>query len=227
MTSCWALAALLLAADPDFSRVRIPDAGKPLVLALPALPFVWELPPKTVHEIPIDGVTWVNGIPVRLRQLLVQGNAEDIGKHFLASFLKQDLYIAPRQAIDRILTGVDPQAIITYSVVLQPNAKGFTTVILGETRPLERKTSGGEALPVLPQAKGAIPVQFEGYLMLSYLVTGVPLAEAQAFYDKAFSGRGYQQQEGAWVKANERIEVTLSEQSGQVKVVVKQQRAAP
>ena len=93
-------------APPDGGRAKLP-------LALPGLPFVWELPPKTLHEIPIDGTTYVDGVPVRLRQLLVVGTPEQIGKHFLESFLRQGLYIAPRQGIDRLLTGVDPQSIVT------------------------------------------------------------------------------------------------------------------
>ena len=203
----------------------LPDAGaRPL--ALPGIAFVWDLPPKTLHEIPIDGVTYVEGIPVRLRQLIVLGTPEQIGKHFFDSFQRQGLYLAPRQAIDRLLTGVDTGSIVTYSVVLQANEAGRTTVILGEARPLDRKPAAAGALPVLPQAKGAIPVQFEGYLLLSYLATGSE-AEAREFYDKALTSRGYQAREGGlWIRADDHLELTITAQGGQVKVVLRQTRRA-
>ena len=201
-----------------------PDAGTKATPALPGLNFVWELPPKTLHEIPIDGTTFVDGIPVRLRQLVVAGSPEQIGKHFFESFHRQGLYIAPRQAIDRLLTGVDPQSIVTYSVVLQANGKERTTVILGESRPLDRTAGDPDALPVLPQARGAIPVQFEGYLLLSYVVP-VTRVEALAFYAKELASRGYQGKEaGVWVKGSDRLELTTTEQDGQLKVVLRQTR---
>lgn len=225
----WVLLWVLVAAPvegPQAGRFYVPDGGVKLPLALPALPFVWELPPKTKHEIPIDGTTYVDGVPVRLRQLVVQGSPEEIGKHFLESFLKQGLYIAPRQSITRLLTGVDPQAIITYSVVLQPNDKGHTTVILGESRPLDRKVEAG-GLPVLPQAKGAIPVQFEGYLLVSYLVSATE-AEVRAFYAKELAARGYKARDGGvWIKTGDQLELMLSVQGSQTKVVLKQTRAEP
>ena len=228
MGAPWLVPLWLLAGAPspeqlDSRRIYVRDGGLPM--ALPGLPFVWELPPKTEHEIPIDGTTLVDGIPVRLRQLVVLGTPEQIGKHFLESFLRQGLYIAPRQAIDRLLTGVDPQSVVTYSVVLQANQAGRTTVILGESRPLERKGSAADALPVVPQAKGAIPVQFEGYVLLSYLVS-VSEAEARAFYVRELAARGYQAREaGVWIRATDRLELTLSAQGAQTKVVLRQTRA--
>jgi hypothetical protein len=210
----WLVPLWVLAGAPppteqlDSSRIYVRDGGLPM--ALPGLPFVWELPPKTEHEIPIDGTTRVDGIPVRLRQLIVFGTPEQIGKHFLESFLRQGLYIAPRQAIDRLLTGVDPQSIVTYSVVLQANQAGRTTVILGESRPLDRDRAAGDALPVVPQARGAIPVQFEGYVL----------------YVKELAARGYQPREaGVWGRATDRIELTLTPLGTQTKVVLKQTRA--
>jgi hypothetical protein len=218
----WTLLWLLLAGSPPAREWR-PDAGK-LPLALPGVGFVWELPPKTLHEIPIDGTTHVDGIPVRLRQLVVVGKPEPLGRHFLESFQRQGLFIAPRQAIDRLLTGVDPQSFVTYSVVLQANGPDHTTVILGESRPLDRKPATADGLPVLPQAKGAIPVQFEGYVLLSYLAP-VTEAEARAFYEKALLARGYKAGDGGvWLKPGERLELSLTAQGGQVKVVLKQQR---
>lgn len=210
----WALVvALALGADGGMKR--------------PPLPVTWELPPKTVHEIPIDGVTYVDGVPVRLRQLLVVGAPEPIGRHFLASFQKQDLYVAPRQAIDRLLTGVDPDGFITYSVVLQPSGEGKTTVILGEARLLDRKKAPADGLPVLPQGKGAIPVRSEGAQVLSYVATAT-VADAEAFYAGALSARGYQpaKEPGVWVKPGDRVEVAITAQGAKVQVVVTQ-RSAP
>lgn len=212
----------MLAAAAVLLLAGAPDAGVGVGVG-----FKWEYPPQTLHEIPIDGTTYVDGVPVRLRQLLVVGRPDEIGKHFFDSFTRQGLYIAPRQAIDRLLTGVDPQAIITYSVVLQPNGPNHTTVILGESRPIDRKVAPAAGLPVMPQAKGVIPVQFEGYAQLSYPVTATE-AEVRAFYAKELGARGYQKKEGnAWERAGDRVELAVSPgATGQVKVVVRQTASA-
>lgn len=213
---------MILAVGLAVALAAAPDAG---AARRAPLPFVWELPPRTLNEIPIDGVTWVDGIPVRLRQLNVAGTPEQIGRHFLASFQKQDLYVAPRQAIDRLLTAVDPESLITYSVVLQPNVPGRTTVVLGEARLLDRKKPADDGLPVLPQAKGAIPVQTEGARVLSYSATAT-LTDAEAFYARELTARGWRmgQEPGVWRRgpSNDRLELEISAQGPKVQVVVKQ-----
>lgn len=204
---------------PGFVR---PDAGA----TRPALPFVWEFPPQTLHEVPIEGTTHVGGVPVRLRYLLVKGTPEELGRHFLASFKKQGLYIAPRQLITRLLTGVDPEAIITYSVVLQPNEAGHTTVILGEARPLDRKPMAG-GLPLPPGAQDAIPVQFEGRAVSSFKVKG-PAASVQQFYGRELPLRGWRPEgENEWLRPNEQLRVTLRPDGESTQVMLELQKAAP
>lgn len=203
--------------------VAAPDAG-PLPLALSPLPFTWELPPKTMHEAPIDGTTWVRGVPVRMRYLMVNDTPLSIGRHFLDSFKRQGLYIQEGQTVDVMLTGVDPRSIITYSVVLQPNSPGHTTVILGEAKPLENKPPAPMGLPVPPSASGVLPVQFEGYTLLSFKVTAPP-AQLEAFYALELSQRGYLPKDHTvWVKPGEQLEVTISSEGKETKVVLKQQR---
>jgi hypothetical protein len=207
----------------DAPMFRDPDAG-PVAPGLPPLPFTWELPPKTVHEVPIDGTTSVAGVPVRLRYLLVKGTPHDLGLHFLQSFKRQGLYIAPKQAIDRLLTGVDPQSIATYSVVLQPNEAGHTTVILGESRILERKPEVN-GLPLPPSAQAPIPVQFEGHTVLSFKVND-PVEEVRRFYGRELPLRGWRPgDEGGWLKEGERLRVTVRADGRQSQVVLEQRRA--
>ena len=202
-----ALVLMLLWVSPPMAR---PDGGQPYdgPLALPPLPFTWELPPKTMHEVPIDGTTYVAGVPVRLRYLMVNDTAANIGRHFLDSFKRQGLYVEPDQAYERALTGVDPGAIVTYSVVLQANAAGHTTVILGETRPLDRKKTAGD-LPLPPSAKNAVPVKFEGNTVLSFTVSE-PEAAVREFYARELPLKGFRPGgEGVWLREGERLELTV------------------
>lgn len=225
------LAGVLLAAAPlneqldDPMRFEPPGWVKPDAgpLALPALPFTWEFPPNTVHEVPIDGTTLVNGIPVRLRYLLVKGSPEGIGRHFLESFKKQGLYVAPRQLITKLLTGVDPQAVITYSVVIQPNTAELTTVILGESRPLDRKAVVA-GLPVPAGAGEPVPVQFEGNTVLSFRLAQAP-AELQTFYARELPLRGWRPgAPGEWLKGDERLTVSVRGDAKDATVVLEVRR---
>lgn len=191
------------------------DAG----MARPALPFTWELPHDVVHEVPIDGTTRVDGVPVRLRYLLVKGTPEEIGRHFLQSFKKQGLYIAPRQLITRLLTGVDPEAIITYSVVLQPNEAGHTTVILGESRPLDRKAESA-GLPLPPGAGSVPPVQFEGHTVLSFKVSS-SVEAVQRFYAQELPLKGWRPgAEREWLSESGRLLVTVRPEGKGTQVVL-------
>ncbi len=212
---------LVLAAD---GGRWLPDAG-PLPAAMPPLPFTWELPAKTMHEVPIDGTTYVMGVPVRMRYLMVNDTPGSIGKHFLESFKRQKMYIEPGQAYDRMLTGVDPQSITTYTVVLQPNSPGYTTVILGESRPLERKPREAGGLPVPEKARTALPVQFEDYTLLSFTV-GDTVEAVKAFYAVELPRRGYRpMSDGTWVKPGEVLEPTVTTEKGETHVVLKLRRA--
>lgn len=216
--------AVLLAGLPLEAQVKLPaDAG---AVSTASLPFVWELPEKTVHEVPIDGTTLVAGIPVRLRYLLVKGSAEDIGRHFLASFIRQGLYVAPRQDVTRLLTGVDPGSVVTYSVVLQPNTEGHTTVILGEAKPIDRKKGASPALPVPPSVQGAIPVQHEGTTVLSFRASE-SVETVTAFYARELTQQGYRPVSAkTWARPGEQLDVTISAEGATSRVLLEQRRGS-
>ena len=219
------VALLVLAATVDAGTLPpgvLPDGG--LVLSLPPLPFTWELPPKTMHEVPIDGTTYVVGVPVRMRYLMVKDKPREIGRHFLESFKRQGLFVDAGQDLERMFTGVDPQSFMTYTVVLQPNGPEHTTVILGEAKPLEKKAPQPGGLPLPPSARGVLPVQFEGYTLLSFTIPD-PLEGVKAFYALELPRRGYQpKSETEWFKPGEQLEVTIAPVQGKTKVVLKQQK---
>ena len=201
-----------------------PDAG-PLPLSMPPRPFVWELPQTTMHDVPIDGTTYVRGVPVRMRYVMVKDTPVNIGRHFLESFKRQGMYLAEGQQLDRAVTGVDPSSLQTYTVILQPNQPGYTTVILGEAKPLEKKPLAVGGLPMPPSVRDAVPVKFEGYLLLSFSAAE-PIAEVQSFYAVELPRAGYEPVgEGEWAKPGERLEVTLSVDGKRTRVLLKQHKA--
>ncbi|MBL8953448.1 MAG: hypothetical protein JNK82_21920 [Myxococcaceae bacterium] len=199
------------------------DGGiAPAPLSLPPLPFTWELPPKTMHEVPIDGTTYVQGVPVRLRYVMVKDTPREIGRHFLESFKKQGLFISPGQNVERMLTGVDPQSIYTYTVVLQANGPDHTTVILGEAMPLEKKKETTTGLPLPPSAKNVLPVAFEGYTVVAFTVFDA-VDDLKKFYATELPRRGYRpKSETVWVKRGEELDVKLSAVKGGSQVVIEQ-----
>jgi hypothetical protein len=220
---------MLARPDAGDAAIRLgpPDAG-PLPTAMPGLPFTWELPPKAMHEVPIDGTTYVSGVPVRLRYVMVNDTPVNVGKHFLDSFKKQGLYVEAGQDVGRMLTGVDPQSIMTYTVVLQPNGPDHTTVILGEAKVLEKKPPSAGGLPLPPSARTqkVLPVKFEGYTLLSFTVPDA-LADVRKFYAVELPRSGWQpKSETEWTRPGELLEVSLAidAATGRTRVVLKQRQ---
>lgn len=218
-----AAALILLAAPLDAASAEPRDAGP---IALPPLPFVWELPPKTVSEVPIDGTTYVIGVPVRMRHLMVKAKPDEIGRHFLKSFKRQGLFVDAGQDVSRMFTAVDPQSFNTYTVVLQPNGPEHTSVIIGEAKPLLRESNEAAGLPLPRSAQNVLPVKFEGYTVTAFSVPDA-LADVQSFYALELSRRGYQpKSDTVWLKQGEQLDVKLSTKNGRTNVVLEQRSAA-
>jgi hypothetical protein len=216
-------AALILLAAPLDAGLEHRDAGP---IALPPLPFVWELPPNTVSEVPIDGTTYVIGVPVRMRYLMVKSKPADIGRHFLESFKRQGLFVDTGQDASRMFTAVDPQSFNAYTVVLQPNGPDHTTVIIGESKPLQRNSNDAGGLPLPPSARNVLPVKFEGYTVTAFSVPDA-LSDVQSFYALELSRRGYQpKSDTLWLKRGEQLDVKLSTKNGRTNVVLEQRALA-
>ena len=117
--------------------MRLLAAGLALAVSATAAAadFKWEIP-DVVADVDVPGTMLATGVPVKLHAVVSKRRYEDVATEVVKSFRKQGLYIAPDSHQPQLtrepqLTGLDPVKMISYTVILQPNKDGTTTVILG------------------------------------------------------------------------------------------------
>jgi hypothetical protein len=182
----------MLASAPDGGP---PPDGGPLRLARRLRFDV----PHAIAEAEVPEMMRALGVPVRLRAVRSSDKPEVLMRHFAQAMDKADLFIAPNTmelpGHMPHLTGLDVDNGVSYSVLLQPNLDGTTTVILGEAYlHARREESASDLAPLYPGAKGVLQASQESARTLSYTVQALP-AEVNAFYQKAFAAEGLQEVE--------------------------------
>lgn len=188
------LLPLLLLAAASGPKHHAPKANVPVVA--PALPqFHWDIPePKERVEVP--GVVSSNGLPMKLFAVRSGWKTAELVQYFATAFEKAGLYIPPaREQIQRLrypqLTALDPERMVTYTVILQPNEDGSTTVITGEAHLAERKPISQWLVPLFPGAEQPVQSDLEAMKTLIYTVPAAP-ADVQRFYDEQLKALGFQ-----------------------------------
>lgn len=169
-----------------------PDAGTA------AKRFVWEVP-QLIQRAPVEGETRALGVPVRLEAARSKMKAQDLLQFYVTAFEKAGLYIPPRQHQPQITTEVqlnalDVRTLTSYTVILQPNPDGTTTVFLGEAELSQRTPSNSNFPPVMPGATSPLRVQSEGSEVITYSVAAKP-EEILGFYRAQLSPVGYSEVE--------------------------------
>ncbi len=144
----------------------------------PAAPFTWPMP-DPVESIPLAGVSEANGVPVRLHVLRSKRPARELLQIYATAFERAGFYIDPKQKrrlAQPHLTALDVRALVSHSVVLQPNEDGTTTCVLGEANlgAAQRAAQGQRGPAVLAGATAVMAVQQEGARYLSYQLAARP-----------------------------------------------------
>jgi hypothetical protein len=198
----FALAVALLATDPSIANVAIDR-------------YIESVPSRTGDPTDLMGTT-VDGVPVRQRSIQSREKPEVLQAHFVKLFQKAKLYLAPEvmgihgQAGLQV-TGIDPENMVSYSVILQPNPQGTTIVVasadLGHLQTIKSDNAIG---PVYPGAQHVTSSTMEGIHMMTYEVQATP-AEIKAFYRDEYGKGGYAESgELNFVKGTDRATLTVS-----------------
>ncbi|RKG75532.1 hypothetical protein [Corallococcus terminator] len=170
------------------------DAGVP-----EAVPPRFEWPRLQVLEhVEANEIVEAGGVPVALRAVHVKESARELVQRFADAFRDQGLYVAPGKKQAQLannaamLTAFDPLRAITYTVILQPQPDGTTSLYLGEANhALAKKASAsGDFAPLPPEARDVLRVNAEGSRTLSFQ-TALTGAQVQAFYDDALAKAGW------------------------------------
>jgi hypothetical protein len=196
-----------------------------------AADFKWEIP-DVVADVDVPGTMLATGVPVKLHAVVSKRRYEDVATEVVKSFRKQGLYIAPDSHQPQLtrepqLTGLDPVKMISYTVILQPNKDGTTTVILGEANIGKiQKGNPADFAPMFPGAQHVIHTDVEAMKTIIYDVPA-SRAEVESFYKESLQKAGYTRDStGTFHRGREDLMVQVSVQEGRTTVWLGQRVAA-
>lgn len=159
--------------------------------------------------------TDVDGVIVTSVSVVSKKDAAFLKQHFTELFDKRGLYLAEEVrdvelANSLQVTGLDPDTMTSYTVLLQPGKKGFTTVLMSSAELAKKPMPPSMSFaPVMPGAAGVTQAQLEWMQTLSYQSTGTP-AEIKAFYRQELGKLGYREiDELMFEKPPDRISLTV------------------
>jgi hypothetical protein len=207
------LLALMLAAAPATAPAAAPQKA--------ADPLEWKVP-GMVSTLEVPGQMHVGGVPVRFRVHTSTEKVEQLLQHFATAFDEAGFYIQRNQrrlAAEPHLTALDTRTLTSYSVILNPEAGGLTTVVVGEARLKELKPSAPpSAFPLYPGAADVVHADFEGAKTLGYQVAAKE-AEVRAWYQQRMTSAGFTEEAPLLFRRKEQqLHVSLSPQGGKLSV---------
>lgn len=179
MLSCLLVLELLLAAPSTDARE----------------PFHWQVP-ALVSTVEVPARMNVDGIPVRMRVYTSRESVERLLQHFATAFDEAGFYLERNQqrlVAQPHLTALDTRTFTSYTVILQPEPGGLTSVVLGEARLGARQPAEpSNLLPVYPGARSPLRGDFEGARTLSFRVAAKE-AQVRAWYREQLTRAGYEE----------------------------------
>lgn len=178
------------------------------------VPRVWEVP-RSLEVIDVPGRTEALGMPVGIHAVRSAEKVDALERHFRRQFQEAGLFLPPPQHVVPLtrevqVTGLDPDTYIAYTVFLQPNPDGTTTVILTEAFLAERRRMNKEDAfaPVMPGASGVLVSRTESTAVLQYSVKAGP-DEARKFHVQTLGKEGYREVEpGVFQRGADVLRVT-------------------
>jgi hypothetical protein len=216
--------------EPEPVNTEIPPGMK-----LPPVyrqPFVWDVP-RVKDIIDVPGVMLADGIPVRMKAVRSAEKIEPLMQHIVERWLEWGLYVAPveqqpQKLREPMLTALDPERFITYSVIFQPNPDGTTTLYLGEADMSKPPGAMSTVAPVYSGAEGVLTSDLETVRSVTYSVRAKE-ADVDAFYKTELAKAGFKEAKPRRFRAGqEEVELVLKPLApGQLSVVVLRRTVAP
>ncbi|QRN95038.1 hypothetical protein JRI60_39035 [Archangium violaceum] len=198
-----------------------------LLMAAPSAharePFQWQVP-GLVSTVEVPAQMNVGGIPVRMRVYTSRESVERLLQHFATAFDEAGFYIERNQqqlVAQPHLTALDTRTFTSYTVILQPEPGGLTSVVLGEAKLGERQPAEPSGVfPVYPGAVNPLLGDFEGARTLSFRVAAKE-AQVRAWYREQLTRAGYKEESpGLFLRREQRIRLSLSQRGAWTEAVL-------
>ncbi|MCY1017674.1 hypothetical protein [Pyxidicoccus sp. MSG2] len=215
--------------EPEPLKEIPPDVKVPPVYRQP---FVWDVP-RVKDIIDVPGVMLADGIPVRMKAVRSAEKIEPLMGHIVDRWVEWGLYVAPpeqqpQKLREPMLTALDPERFITYTVIFQPNPDGTTTLYLGEADMSKPPGAMSTVAPVFPGAEGVLTSDLETVRSVTYSVRAKE-TEVDAFYKTELAKAGFKEVKPRRFRAGqEEVELILKPlQPGQQSVSVMRRTVGP
>jgi hypothetical protein len=181
--------------------------------------FGWERVevPKLRATIPVHGPLQAGNVPVRARQYLSAEHPVALARHFRQAFDEGGLYVPPPSGQLKMdnafqLTALDPERLVSFTVILAPAGDGNTVVTLAEAQ-LRGLGQAAPADPLVPEgARDVVSVHQEGARTLSYRTSRSP-GQVLAFYRERLAPLGYLEPEPG-IFRRQRRQISVNPRAG-------------
>jgi hypothetical protein len=186
-------------------------------------PFQWEVP-GMVSKVEVPATMDMAGMPLRLQVYTSRQTVQQLLQHFATAFDEAGFYIQRDQlqfAAQPHLTALDTKALIAYTLILEPESGGLTTVVLGEAKlgaPPPPPTTAPSLL--YPGAMSPLLGNFEGARTLAYQVVAKK-EQVAAWYREQLTRVGYHEESPLLFRKDEQeLRLSLSPNGGALHVLM-------
>lgn len=180
-----------------------------------ANPFVKDVPGAVSQPTQAEKMV-VDGVVIETTTLVSSKDVATLKAHFRALFTRRGLYLAEETAEMKLklgdqVTGLDPDNLVSYTVIMQPSGQNATTLIVSSAELAKRQQKAAQAFaPVYPGSGPVTSTQLEWMKSMSYTTTATP-AEVRAFYREKLAAQGYTPgPDDEFIKGAERIALTVA-----------------
>lgn len=194
-----ALSLLTLLASPQVGASDLFSEPVPGALAPPTAPSTTDL----------------DGVKVKMSTAASKKSIPELKAHYRARFAQLGLFLD--DGVNQVelpnsdhVTALDPDRMISWTVLLKPNAQGIVTVMLTSSELARKPPTTPPFAPLMPNATDLVRSDVEFMEAFTYQVPATPL-EIATFYRVHFKTAGYQEvSDLAFARGNERIVLTIS-----------------
>lgn len=232
------LATAAVAGSGESAASKKPATGKPEAVAKPApakpaeapapaprAPFQWDVP-GLIQWVDSAGVQVSDGVPISLQMARSKAPIEVLLQHFANAFQKAGFFIPPDRERTQAfrepqLTALDPEKLVSYTVIFQPNPDNTVTLILGTSdlshyKPWNNAQLGWAPLP--PGAQLVMRTEMEGGQNAVFTAASSQ-DQVMSFYRGALKEAGFVEDDpGQFRRGLETISIYFQTQLGKLSV---------
>jgi hypothetical protein len=164
------------------------------------VPFSWDVP-GVVDMAPVGNQLEARGIPMQVQLVRSKWKLDELRRHYYERFRKAGFHIPKDQSplpglnLPR-LTALDPEQLLSYTLILYAEADGTTTLLLGAADVSQRRLGAAPDTfaPVFPGASDVVASNVELARSVTFQVGATP-EEVGHFYRETMGAAGYREVE--------------------------------